>query len=46
VRQESAVLLYVANFSSEENRGLGANIFVADSHLTALRLNQTIETAQ
>jgi len=46
VRKEPTVLLHVPYLSSQQNWRLGANILVANSHFTALRLDQTVETAQ
>jgi hypothetical protein len=40
------VLLHVPYLSSQKNRRLVANILLANSHFTALRLDQSIETAQ
>jgi hypothetical protein len=46
VGQKAAVLLHIAHLSSKQNRGLGTNIPLPNSHLTAFRLDQPIETAQ
>jgi hypothetical protein len=45
VREEPTVLLHVPYLSSQKNRRLVANILLANSHFTALRLDQSIETA-
>jgi hypothetical protein len=46
VRKEATVLLHVPYLPSQQNWRLGANILVANSHFTALRLDQAIEAAQ
>jgi hypothetical protein len=46
MREEPAVLLHVAYLSSQQYWMLRANIFVANPHLSALRLDQAIETAK
>jgi hypothetical protein len=46
VGQEAAVLLHVAHLSSKKNRELSTNITLPNSHLTAFRLDQPIETAK
>jgi len=46
VRQESAVLLYVAYLSSQQDGRLGANVFLANADFAALRLDQAVETTQ
>jgi hypothetical protein len=46
VRQQAAMLLYVAYFSPQQHRMLGTNILVANSHFAALWLDQAIETAE
>jgi hypothetical protein len=46
VWKESAVLLHVSYLPSQKDGRLGANVFLADSHFAALRLDQAIETAE
>jgi hypothetical protein len=46
VRKEPTVLLHVPYLSSQQNWRLVANVLLANSHFTALRLDQSIETAQ
>ena len=44
--EEPTVLLHVPYLSSQQNWRLVANILLANSHFTALRLDQSIEAAQ
>jgi hypothetical protein len=46
VREEPTMLLHVPYLSSQQNWRLVANILLSNSHFTALRLDQSIETAQ